>query len=327
VNLLPSFLTHNASLKIASLAAAIFLWAIAPADPAQEESLTSVPVRVQVADLDWTLAGQPVPATVEVRLSGPAREIIRLAREGASVRVPVDTVTAVDTSVSLRRDWVTLGGTSGLVVEEVLPASVRLQFERVSSASLAVDLITVGDLPEEFALAAPLRPVPGFVEARGPERVLEDRAVIPTQPFDLSQLQSSGVRTVAVDTAGLSGTLLDRREVSVDVEVQAAVEMEIADVELRLVGPGASEYEVETATLPMRLRGAQAVLRAADFGALVYEVDTREIGILEVAERRTVAITPAGVPALLRAVETADSAVVIRPNVGGLEGPGAGGAR
>lgn len=324
MNVLPRFITHNASLKVASLAAAIFLWAIAPADPDEEQSLTSVPVRVQVADLDWTLAGQPEPATAEVRLSGPAREIIQLAREGASVRIPVETVTGTDTSVALRRDWVTLGGATGLVVEEVLPTSVRLQFERVTSASLAVNLVTTGELPDELALAAPLRVAPDYVAVRGPARVLENRAAIPTRQLDLSDIDASGVRSVALDTTGLSATLLDSREVSVEFDVQPAVEQEFLTVPVRLVGPGASEYEVQPSTLPMRLRGAQAVLRSADFDELVYEVDTRAIGILEVAERRTVSVVPAGVPALLRAVERPDSVVVTRPNEGGARLGGGG---
>jgi len=317
VNLLPAFLTHNASLKVAALAAAIFLWAIAPADPAQQESLTSVPVRVQVADLDWTLAQPPVPAEVEVRLSGPAREMIRLAREGASVRVPFETVTGVDTSIALRRDWVTLGGTSGLVVEEILPASVQLRFEPVTSASLSVGLVTSGQLSDDLAFASPLRVVPDVVQARGPARLLGELGAVSTVAFDIGEIDASGVRTVPIDTAGLESTLLDPREVGVEFNVQPAVERQLAEVEVRLVGPGAAEYEVEPAAMPMRLRGVEMVLQMADLSGLAYEVDTREIGILAVGERRTVAIEPAGVPALLRAVRMADSVVVTRPDIGG----------
>jgi len=318
VNLFPRLVTHNASLKIAALAAAIFLWAIAPADPAQQESLSSVPVRVQVADLDWTLAGEPSPATVEVRLSGSAREMIRLAREGAaSIRVPVETVSGADTTVSLRRDWVALGGASGLVVEEVLPTSVRLQFERVGSASLAVEVTQTGELREGLAFAAPIRALPEAVDVRGPARLLEGRATVATREFDITDLETSGFQQVAIDTTGLEGALLDPREVRVEFRVAPSIEWELPSVRVRLTGPGAAEYEVEPATLPMTLAGAQSVLAGADLRGLVYEADTREIGILEVGERRMVPVVPAGVPGLLRAVTVRDSVLVTRPDPDG----------
>lgn len=313
MSVLPGLVTRNASLKIAAIAAAVFLWVIAPGDRTQQETLTSVPVRVQVADLGWTIAEPPVPAQVEVRVAGPAREIIQLARERATVRVPVETVGGADTTVSLRRDWVTLGGTSGLVVEEILPASVQLRFEPVVSDLLVVDLRTEGELPSDVALAAPIQVTPSVIRARGPSRVLDDRDSIPIVPVDLGSVGSSGYRTVAVDTTGLGATLLDPREVQVAFRVDAAVERDLPAVPVRLVGPAASEYRVEPDSLPIRLRGAEVRFQAADLSTVAFEIDTRDIGLLEVGERRRVAVTPAGLPDLIRTVRMSDSVTVVRP--------------
>ncbi len=156
MGVLPKVVTHNASLKAAALVGAVFLWAIAPTDRTQSESLSSVPVRVQVADLNWALAEQPFPSEVEVRFSGPTRDLIRLAREGTSVRIPIQAVASSDTSITLRRDWVVIDGASGLVVEEILPSQIQLSFEPVVSAALAVELRTEGELPEGLAFAQPL---------------------------------------------------------------------------------------------------------------------------------------------------------------------------
>jgi YbbR domain-containing protein len=313
VSVLPRFVSHNASLKVASLVAAVFLWAIAPADRTQQESLTSVPVRVQVADLAWTIAEPPFPATVEVRVTGPAREIIQLARERATVRVPVDAVSGEDTTVTLRRDWVTLGGTTGLVVEEILPASVQLRFEPVDSAVLVVNLQLLGDLPEDVALVAPIQVTPSVIRARGPARILGAMDSLPTIPFDLGSIGASRVLAVGIDTTGLGATLLDPREVQVAFRVDASTRRQLTSVPVRLVGPGAAQYRVEPDSLPIELLGAELRFQSADLSTVGYEIDTREIGLLEVGERRRVLATPAGLPDLIRATPMSDSVTVVRP--------------
>ncbi|MDT8368473.1 MAG: YbbR-like domain-containing protein [Longimicrobiales bacterium] len=315
MSFLPRFVTHNASLKAAALAAAVFLWAITPADGTQRESLTSVPIRVQVADLAWMLAEPPFPEEVEVRISGPAREIIRLAREGTSVRVPVDTVFAEDTTVTLRRDWVTLAGVSGLVVEEILPATIGLTFEPVTSAALAVEIRTTGELSEDLALASPIGVTPAVVRVRGPTRILNALDSIATLPVDLSTVTASGIRSVRVDTTGLGPALLDPREVSVAFRVDTAEERTVKEAPVRLVGPGASEYRVEPRTLPMVIRGAAVRLQGADLSEVAWEIDTRALGILAVGEERRVAPDAVGVPPLLRPFVRADSVRVVRPGL------------
>ena len=320
MSFLPRLVTHNASLKIASLVAAIFLWAIAPGDRTQQESLTSVPVRVQVADLAWTVAEAPFPATVEVRVTGPAREIIQLARERPTVRVPVDAVVGEDTTVTLRRDWVTLGGTSGLVVEEILPASVQLRFEPVDSAVLVVSLTTEGELPAGVALVAPIQVTPSVIRARGPARILESMDSLPTLPFDLGSVGASRVMSVGVDTTGLGATLLDPREVQVALRVDAAMVRQLSAVPVRLVGPGAAQYQVEPDSLPIELVGAELRFQGADLATVAYEIDTRDIGLLEVGERRRVLAIPVGLPDLIRATPMSDSVTVVRPD--GLDGGG-----
>lgn len=320
MSFLPRFVTHNASLKIASLVAAAFLWAIAPADRTQQESLTSVPVRVQVADLAWTTAEPPFPSTVEIRVAGPAREIIRLARERATVRVPIESVASEDTVVTLRRDWVTLGATSGLVVEEILPASVQVRFEPVDSAVFVVDLAVEGELPDDVALVAPIQFTPQVVRARGPARLLESLDTIRTLSFDLGSIGASRVRAIAIDTTGLGSTLLDPREVQVAVRVDEAVTRNLSAVPVRLVGPGAAQYRVEPDSLPIDLVGAELRFQSADLSTVAYELDMQDIGLLEVGERRRMLPTAAGLPELIRVTTMSDSVTVVRPE--GVDGGG-----
>jgi YbbR domain-containing protein len=314
---LPRLVTHNASLKFAALAAAVFLWAITPSDRTERESLTSVPVRVQVADLDWRLAEAPFPAEVSVRLSGPAREMIRLAREGATVRVPVETVLDADTTLSLRRDWVTLGSTSGLVVDEIQPGSVELRFEAVASAVLAVDLRLAGSLPEGLSLEAAPTVTPEVVRARGPERLLGGVEVIGTRVLDLADITESGSRYVPLDTAGLGLPLLDRREVSVTFRVGETVDRDIAAAPLRFVGPSADQYAMNPGAVPVRVEGAAQRVGSVDPGELGLVVDTRNIGILPVGESRRVPVEVLDPPAFLRVTPLVDSVTVTLRTAGG----------
>ena len=80
-------LAHNWRLKLSALGLSIFLWALVQTEPSNQETFASVPVHVQIADTAWTTSGPPTPAVVEIRLGGPAREIIRFAREGMTLKI------------------------------------------------------------------------------------------------------------------------------------------------------------------------------------------------------------------------------------------------
>lgn len=324
MSVLPSAVTHNGWLKVAALVGAVFLWAIAPTDRTQRESLTSVPIRVQVADLNWALAGSPFPSEVEVRFTGPARELIRLAREGTAVRIQIAEVIDADTTVTLRRDWVLLDGASELVVEEILPGSVQLEFEPVVAAALAVELRTIDSLPDGLAFASPLGVTPAVVRARGPARLLEQIDSVPTLPIDLSEISSSGIRTVSIDTTGLGGTLLTPLEVSVGIRVDEEVERLISSVPVRLIGPGADEYQVDVDSMDVTLRAAEVRFQSASLDSIGLVVDTRDIGLLEVGESREVVVTVIGVPPLVEATPEQRSVTVSRPGVAAPSGGGEG---
>ncbi|KPJ81320.1 MAG: hypothetical protein AMS19_08430, partial [Gemmatimonas sp. SG8_23] len=179
-------LVWNWRLKLSALGLSVFLWALVQTEPADQEAIPSVPVRVQIMDTSWTTSGAPDPASVELRLSGPAREIIRLAREGTSIRVPITSVGSRDTTVSFRREWVQLGQRPGLTVESVSPASVRLSFEPAQTRLVPLATRLVGDVRESLALASDVDVSPQLVRVRGPASRLEGLDSLPLVPFDLS---------------------------------------------------------------------------------------------------------------------------------------------
>lgn len=311
--LIPRFLTHNASLKVLALVGATFLWAVAPRTPQGSETLSEVPVRVQVGDPGWVVAEEPEPGRVTVRLSGPTREIIRLVREGTSVRVPVDEVSSPDTVVNLRRDWVVLSGSPGVVVEEVAPGSVRIRFEEAGSDAFPVVVRTTGQLPDDLALAAPLGVTPAVARVSGPSRILDQIGAIPTVALDLGSISGSGIMEVPLDTTGLGDVLVSPRTAAVGVRVEEAVERRLLALPVEVEGdPGFSPL-LEPDVSDVLVRGAPSRMSVPAFDSIRVVVDAGLVQGMEPGESRRVPVGLVGVPDLLSARAEVDSVEVIRP--------------
>lgn len=325
---LPQALTRNWTLKLSSVGLALFLWAVVRAEPADQELLSSVPVRVQVNDPDWNLVGSPVPAEVQVRFAGPAREVLRLNREGAAVRVPLDSVFGPDTTVQLRRDWVRLDGAAGLVVQDVIPGSVRLSLERTRSKVVNLALRTRGRLPSDRALVVPIAVTPGVVRVQGPARIVEELDTLPLRPLDLSSVRESGIVEVEVDTTGLTGLGVTPSTAQLGLRVDQAAERLLSQVPVVVEGPAAAGLDVQPASMPVTVRGALARIEAeaAALDTLTLVVLGAEVQDMAPGEARQVPVAVRGLPALLDAEPAMDSVTVLRPE-GGEEGGGDTGGR
>ena len=144
----------------------------------------------------------------ELRLGGPAREIVRLARAGTTIRVPLESVGSADTLISLRREWVELPEGTGLTVVSVSPASIRVSFERAITVTLPLALRVQGEVPSHLALASAPVLSPDSVRVWGPASRLAGLGSIPLLPFDLRSVALSGTFNLQVDTTGLVGAIL-----------------------------------------------------------------------------------------------------------------------
>ncbi len=325
MSFLPRVVSHNASLKLLAFVGASVLWAIVPGESSQRETISSVPVRVQIADPDWALAGSPDPLEVSVRFSGPSGDVIRLVQQGTSVLVPIDAISGTDTVVQLRRDWVVLGEGAGLVVEEIIPATVDLHFERAISVALPLSVRTRGRLASGLSLAAPLGVTPGVVRVRGPARLLEGLDSIPLRTLDLSTVSRSGIIEVAVDTTGMGELLLTPLQASIGVRVENSLERLLPAIPVEVQGFPAGTLEVQPQAVAVAIRGASSVLSAANLDGIHVRINESEIADLAPGEARRVPLTLVGVPNLLTGSLEVDSVRVVRPrgNPGPTVGNGA----
>lgn len=311
--LVPGIIARNARLKLAALGLAVFLWALLrTTEPTTGVNVFTVPVRAQIADLAWALEGDPQPAAVQVRLRGPTEELIRIARDGTTLRVPVDSVWSADTLVELRRDWVVLGGATGLVVEDVAPPAVRLTLQPMLSAVLPLEVVTSGELDEGVALAAPLTPDPQNIRVRGPAHRIRVLESVRLRPLDLRDVTESGAYAVAVDTTGLGDLSVTPLNTTVGVRVEPEVTRLLADVPVVVEGDIDGSYEVMPSVIEVQLAGARTPVNGTRPEEVRAVVALEPVAGLEPGQTEVGSITFQGVPPLVRVLSVDADSILVR---------------
>jgi len=296
-------LVRNWRLKLSALGLAVFLWALVQSEPTNPETLSSVPIRIQIADTGWTTSGAPTPATVELRLAGPTREIIRLVRDGTSLRVPVATIGSQDTTIALRREWVQLGDRSGLTVESISPATVRLSFEPAQTRLVPLAARLAGDITDRFALASEIEVSPRLVRVRGPASRLGSLDSLTLMAFDLSSVTRSGAFTVAVDTTGLLGSSVVPPLGTLTIQVEDRIERVLDGVSVQAIAnPGEAAVVTEPPTIQIRIDGPRTLVTSLDPNRLRAWVPPELLQGMAPGEVRVVPLRIEGVPDLVTAV-------------------------
>ncbi len=324
---IPHALFHNWRLKVSALALSVFLWALVQTEPRNEETFSGVPILVDVADTSWTLSEPPSPPFVELRLGGPTREIIRLARDGTTIRIPITEVGSRDTVVTLRRDWVGLDGRPGLVVESVSPASVRVALERAVTRLVPVSVRLQGRVREGLALATDVGVNPQLVRVRGPESRVASLDSIPLRSFDLARATGSGIYTVPLDTAGLGLNTVMPPTATLGIRVEEIVQRVLDGFPVEAdVGPGRADVVIEPSVVRLTLSGARSVVNQLDVAALRLRVPAELLEDMEPGEERRVPLSVEGVPELVTAVPGTEY-VTVRRAVDLSEGGPAGSGR
>lgn len=308
----PRALVHNWRLKLAALGLSVLLWALVQTEPREAQSVDAVPVVVDVADTAWAASGPAQPSTVELRLSGPTGEIIRLSRAGTVVRVPVARVGSADTLVTLRRDWVELGEGSSLTVESLFPSAIRVSFEPAVTRVVPLALHTAGSLPAGLALASPIGVTPQLVRVRGPAGRVEMLDSVFLRTLQLPDVSASGVLEVAVDTSGLAGVRVSPVAATVGIRVEERTERRVGGIPVLLPSdPELGRLRADPEAVDVVLRGARTVLAAVEPLDLRAWVEPELLRGMRPGEERRVPVRVEGLPALVT-LEVAEGGVTVR---------------
>jgi YbbR domain-containing protein len=197
-----TWVTHNWTLKLASLGVAILLWTVVRAEDVVSTTIPGVRVYASIRDPGWELAVPPAPASVRVQLTGPVRELVRLAFQRPEVLVPVEEVRDSVLVLVVRDSWIRFPlGVTRTRVEDVAPATIRLVFDPMATRTLGVALRVRGQLPAGLVLTGPIALEPGQVRASGPRRRLQGVDSVRLPPLDLSHLTDTTALTMDIDTA------------------------------------------------------------------------------------------------------------------------------
>ena len=306
-----SVLAYNWRLKLSALGLSVFLWALVQTEPRDQETFSTVPVLLEVADTMWTVSGAPNPPTVSLILGGPTREINSLAREGTSLRIPVAEVGSRDTVITVRREWVELGERLGVVVEAVSPPTIGVSFEPAATRIIPLAMRVRGVLPQNLALANEVTLNPRRVTVRGPESRVLGLDSIRLESFDLSDVSEPGIFTLQVDTSGLAGGSVVPTTATMAVRVEEVVER-LLGVPVSLdPGDGEAELVSDPLTVQVRLSGARTLVTAFDAVQLRLWVAPELLRGMVPGETRRVPIILDGVPALV-AAEMGTDVVTVR---------------
>lgn len=210
--------TRDWALKTMALVLAFLLWTVVRAEEPESVPIDDVPVQVDNLDSDWVLRSSPDPASVSIVVSGPSRELIRIAFSRPDVLVPVEQVEDSLVTVDLNPNWVRIFPTPNTRVVEVRPASVQLAFEQVSDRLIPVAVDLTGSPMPGFEVNGPVRLVPEAVRARGARSLVSAVDTIRLPPIDLSGLIGPDTLQVSIDTTGF-GFLVSPEQIQVIVPV------------------------------------------------------------------------------------------------------------
>jgi YbbR domain-containing protein len=307
-------LTRNWKLKLSAIGLAILIWFSVRVEAPSRQEISGIPIRVDLVDPDWALVEPPFPATLQVRVGGPSRELIRMAVDRPPLTIPLDQVISGDTVVTLRSSWIRLQDRAGLVVESMEPATVRLTLERIERLSIPVLPRVVGELPPGLALSAPPRAVPAEVRVTGPRSRLQALTAVPLVPVSLAQIQRSGPQSAAVDLDALEGLQTQPTLVDVEFLVEDRVERVVSGIPIVLSDrfQGEGEEEMTPSTGVVRLSGARSLLDRVDPTLLRLVADGE---FIEPGEEAPFPLRIEGLPALVEGIaEPAEARVRVLPS-------------
>jgi YbbR domain-containing protein len=170
---------HNLLLKIIALASAVLLWSAVARQPMIEVAY-SVPIEFHQVPEDLEITTEVVPQA-QVRLRGPSRRIREMNAGEVHPVVDLGSVQPGERTFDLTTAQVRVP--YDVEVVQIIPAHVRLAFDRRASKQVPVRPRVIGNLPAGFAIAS-ITSDPPAITVVGPERRVNAVEAALTDPVD-----------------------------------------------------------------------------------------------------------------------------------------------
>jgi YbbR domain-containing protein len=211
---LSSWISHNGTLKLFSLAFACGLWLLVNAGERDTEQTMLLPVELRNLPAQFVVVGQRVDF-VDVRVSGPRTLLGRLS----SKKILLDLTAVRPGPSSFRITTELLNLPRGVKLLRVTPSVITLDIARMTKRVVPVRVDMIGKPPFGYT-AGEVDVSPATVEVSGPAPQVEKLQAIATETVDLSRLTQPVTRELQL--LGPEGDLIsynvERVRARIDVQ-------------------------------------------------------------------------------------------------------------
>lgn len=156
---------NNLSLKLIALLSAVLLWTAVSREPVIEIGF-NVPVEFHEVPEDLEITTEVVPQA-QVRLRGPSRRVREMTAADVHVVVDLGSIRPGERTFDLTATQVRVP--FGVEVMQVVPAHIRLTFDRRSSRMIPVHPRVTGSFPTGYGILS-VKAQPAEIAVIGPER-------------------------------------------------------------------------------------------------------------------------------------------------------------
>jgi YbbR domain-containing protein len=218
-----------------------------------------------------------------------------------TISIPLDAVASGDTVIVLTSEWLSVNGRTGVEIESIRPASVRILLQPIDRRAYPPALRLDGTLPDSLALAGYPVADPPEIRVSGPRSRLAAIDSVPLTPIDLSAISSSGTYLARVDTTALAGLDIQPRELNVLLQFEEKITASVSDIPIRLPGTLQEESDLllRFSSATAIVQGARSVVAAIDPLDLTFVADTTGATLPAPGEEMELPLTLLGLSPLL----------------------------
>ena len=209
------FLTENWTLKIISLALALFLWTFIMGERRLE---VGYPVPLELQSLpEGLMVANDVPSLIDVRVSGPRTLLAKVSPNDISIIVDLTDLKPGLTTFKRLEERLNLP--SGLRVTRLSPSFIDLKLERIKQKLVPIKPMLSGEPLAGFKVGK-VRVVPDEVIIEGAESELKSVSEVTTEDVDLKGVNEGFSLIVPLVHRGTYTHFKDEKTTEVQVEIE-----------------------------------------------------------------------------------------------------------
>ncbi len=214
-------LTENWSLKLLSLAFALFLWMFIMGERHLEVGYT-VPLELQKIPHELVIANQ-VPSLIDVRISGPRTLLMKVSPNDISIAVDLSELKPGLTTFKRLEERLNLP--NGLRVTRVSPSFVDIRLDRRKEKKVPIKVVLAGD-PDPGYRVAGLTSTPDKVAIAGAESEIKTISEVMTEPIDLKGVTDDFSQIVPLVYERTYTNFVDENTAEIHVVIEATAPVE-----------------------------------------------------------------------------------------------------